>query len=239
MSGLKPVPKHENDQNDHRPAGRSAAGVGAAVVLCLRLLRAAGISTDALQLRDARLRDLFIRGARRRGRLRSGRKSLYRTAVRQHHAHRLHPPAGRRGPFARTHRRHPLRRPRGRTQQFRLPCVALGIEPSADRTLPTARIGSGPRRIPNARRRIPHHGAGNRIRENGRQPDRCRKERTFRSRDEEEGIRLSRPPYRGKRFDLQTLRQRLPVARRDRNAVPDETALRPGRSSAASNGPIQ
>ena len=112
-------------------------------------------------------------------------------------------------------------------QQFRLPCVALGIEPSADRTLPTARIGSGPRRIPNARRRIPHHGAGNRIRENGRQPDRCRKERTFRSRDEEEGIRLSRPPYRGKRFDLQTLRQRLPVARRDRNAVPDETALRP------------
>ena len=79
----------------------------------------------------------------------------------------------------------------------------------------------------NARRRIPHHGAGNRIRENGRQPDRCRKERTFRSRDEEEGIRLSRPPYRGKRFDLQTLRQRLPVARRDRNAVPDETALRP------------
>ena len=98
-------------------------------------------------------------------------------------------------------------------------------------------IGSGPRRIPNARRRIPHHGAGNRIRENGRQPDRCRKERTFRSRDEEEGIRLSRPPYRGKRFDLQTLRQRLPVARRDRNAVPDETALRP--AVRPPNGPIQ
>ena len=175
-----------------------------------------------MELRSRRFRRGRFRGRRDRA-PRPRRPHLHRPGVRQHPADLLCASAAQRRAVSRFAVRRGRHAPPAAKRELHVPLDAGGDQQTPYGALSAVGIDVGARRSGDARRRLPHHVLGYRVRRHGDQSHRPRKERPFHRGDDPQGLPLSGACGGGQSVDAQGVRRRLSAARRFAAVVPPQT----------------